>query len=212
MINKLKLLYFVSILFFVTLSLFFYSCGKTYTPEQKNYISEIEKFRNDKNNFMKNNPDSPFNQDPDAHFMPLKYYDVNPEFVFKSKLFLYSSNDTVTVFGTKGEQRKIVRFGYVKFNYKNKNYKLNVYKGKTHDGTEYYTIWFTDNTTGDETYGVGRYLDFNFNPDSNFVYTIDFNLAYNPYCAYSAKYSCAIPLKEDHLDFAVEAGEKKFHN
>lgn len=210
MVNlKLKSL----LLFVPALSLIFLlnSCGKKYTPEQEKYISEIKKERAEKDDWMKNSNESPFVNDPGANFEPLKYYDVDPAFVFKSKLNYYNSPDTVTIFGTKGEKRKIVRFGYVTINYKNKNYKLNVYKGGTKDGTVYYTIWFTDKTTGDETYGVGRYLDFDLNSDPNFIYTIDFNLAYNPYCAYSAKYSCAVPTKEDHLDIAVEAGEKKFH-
>jgi uncharacterized protein len=189
----------------------FISCGKKYTPKQEKYIKSIEKFRQEKNKEMKNDPSSPFNQDKNAHFKPLNYFDVNPNFVFKSKLFRYDKKDTVIIFGTKGEKRKIVRFGYVYINYKNNKYKLNVYKGTTPSGTDYYTIWFTDKTTGNETYGVGRYLDFDLNPDSNYVYTIDFNLAYNPYCAYSAKYSCAIPSKEDHLELAVDAGEKNFH-
>ncbi len=191
--------------------LFLISCSKKFTPEQQKYIQGIEKFRQDKGDFMKNNPDSPFNQDKNAEYHPLKYYDVNPEFVFKSKLYRFSIPDTITIFGTKGEARKAVRFGYVEINYDKENYKVNIYKGSTKDGKDYYTIWFTDKTTGDETYGVGRYLDFDLNPDTNYVYTVDFNLAYNPYCSYSAKYSCAIPSKEDHLDLAVRAGEKKFH-
>lgn len=194
------------------LSLVIFSCGKDYTPEQKKYIAEIEKFRKDKDDFMKNNSDSPFNQDPKSGFHPLKYYDVNPDYVFKSNLYMYPQKDTVKVFGTKGEERKAVRFGYVNINYKNKIYKINVYKGWTKNNQEYYSIWFTDETTGKETYGVGRYLDFDMNPDPDYLYTIDFNLAYNPYCAYSPKYSCAIPTKEDHIGLAVEAGEKNFHN
>ena len=187
------------------------SCTRKYTPEQEKYINGIEKFRQEKNGEMKNDPSSPFNQDKNAQFKPLKYFDVNPDFVFKSKLFSYDKKDTVIIFGTKGEKRKIVRFGYVLINYKNKQYKLNVYKGSSPNGSVYYTIWFTDKTTGNETYGVGRYLDFDLNPDTSYVYTIDFNLAYNPYCAYSAKYSCAIPSREDHLDLAIDAGEKNFH-
>ncbi len=187
------------------------SCAKKYTPQQEKYISSIEEFRQEKDNYMKNNPSSPFNIDTNAHYKPLKYYPVNPDYVFKSKLFRYDNPDTVNVLGTKGEIRRIVRFGYVQFNFKGKQYKLNVYKGSNPKGEPYYTIWFTDKTTGNETYGVGRYLDFDLNPNANYVYTIDFNLAYNPYCAYSAKYSCAVPLKEDHLDIAIKAGEKNFH-
>lgn len=200
------------ILFIALVTVLLSSCSKNYSPEQKKYIAEIEKFRKDKDNFMKNNSDSPFNQDPNARFHPLKYYDVDPGFVFKSRLHEYQRKDTVLVYGTKGEERKAVRFGFVNINYKDKIYKVNVYKSWTKDGKEYYSIWFTDETTGKDTYGVGRYLDFDFNPDSDYLYTIDFNLAYNPYCAYSSKYSCAIPTKEDHIALAVEAGEKNFHN
>jgi uncharacterized protein (DUF1684 family) len=197
-------------LFFINLILLT-SCGKNYSPEEKNYIEKIEKYRSEKDQYMKNDPGSPFNFKGKIDFEPLKYYDPDPEIVFKSRLFVYDKKDTVKVFGTKGEERTSVRFGFVKFNYKNKEYKLNVYKGTAGNGEEYYSIWFTDNTTGNQTYGVGRYLDFELNPDSNFVYTIDFNLTYNPYCAYSPKYSCAVPTKEDHIDLAVEAGEKNFH-
>ena len=167
---------------------------------------------------MKNDPGSPFNIDPKAHFENLKYYDVNPDYVFKSKLYEYKNLDTVKIFGTKGEERKAVRIGYVKINFwksipseKEGEKNVNVYKGISKNGEEYYSIWFTDKTTGDETYGVGRYLDFELNPDKDFIYTIDFNLAYNPYCSYSSKYSCAIPTKEDHIDVAIKAGEKRFH-
>ncbi|MFZ0453216.1 MAG: DUF1684 domain-containing protein [Ignavibacteriaceae bacterium] len=195
------------ILFAITL----FSCSKNYTPEQKKYIAEIEQQRKEKDSYMKNDPDSPFNQDPNAHFQNLKYYDVNPDYVFKSKLYEFKNKDTVKIFGTKGEERKAVRLGYVKINFKQGEKDVNVYKSTSKNGETYYSIWFTDLTTGDETYGVGRYLDFDFNPDSNFIYTIDFNLAYSPYCSYSAKYSCAIPTKEDHIDVAIKAGEKSFH-
>jgi uncharacterized protein (DUF1684 family) len=187
------------------------SCSKNYTPEQKTYIASIENERKAKDISFKNDPDSPFNHKSKIHFEPLKYYDVIPSFVFQCKLYQYPIKDTIKLFGTKGEERKTVRFGYVKFNYDKKDYKINVYKGSTKSGQEYYSIWFTDKTTGDETYGVGRYLDFEYNLTPDFIYTIDFNLAYNPYCSYSPEYSCAIPLKEDHIDLSIKAGEKRFH-
>ena len=187
------------------------SCGKNYSPEQKAYITSIEKERKEKDISFKNDPDSPFNHKSKIHFVPLKYYDVDPSFVFQSRLYTFPSKDTIKVFGTKGEERKAVRFGYVTFNYEKKDYKINVYKGSTKSEQEYYSIWFTDKTTGVETYGVGRYLDFEYNPNPDFIYTIDFNLAYSPYCSYSPEYSCAIPLKEDHIDLPIKAGEKRFH-
>jgi uncharacterized protein len=199
------------VILFIMLSLVACSCNKNYTPEQKAYIAGIEKERSAKDIAFKNNSDSPFNHKSKIHFEPLKYYNVDPSFIFKSRLYQYPVKDTLKVFGTKGEERKAVRFGFVTFNYDKKDYKINVYKGSTKTGQEYFSIWFTDKTTGNETYGVGRYLDFEYNPNPDFIYTIDFNLAYNPYCSYSPEYSCAIPLKEDHIDLAVKAGEKKFH-
>lgn len=186
-------------------------CGKALTPEQQKYINSVEEFRQEKNNYMKNDPSSPFNQDSNAVFSELKYFDIDTNFVFKSPLNVYEPQDTVIVLGTKGEERKTVRYGYVNFNYSGISHKINVYKGTSRRGQEYYSIWFTDKTTGEETYGVGRYIDFDLDSDSGHIYTIDFNLAYNPYCAYSSRYSCAIPTKEDYLDIAVEAGEKSFH-
>jgi uncharacterized protein (DUF1684 family) len=204
--------YLIPLILLIFLVVLFFYRDKRYTPAEREYINKIEKQRLEKDIEMKNDPDSPFNQDPKAHYAPLKYFDVNPDFVFKSKLFEYNPKDTIKIFGTKGEERKVVKYGYVLITYKGKKYNINVYKGKTKSGQEYYSIWFTDKTTNKESYGVGRYLDFEKMNDSNYVYTIDFNLAYNPYCSYSAKYSCAVPTKDDYLDIAVEAGEKKFHN
>lgn len=187
-------------------------CGRNYSPEQKNYIAGIEQHRKEKNEWMKNDPNSPFNYKGKVEFHDLKYFDVDPDFVFKSRLYEYETKDTITIFGTKGEERKTVRYGYVKFDYAGKEYKINVYQGVARNGSIYYSIWFTDLTTNKESYGVGRYIDFEKEEDPEHIYEIDFNLAYNPYCAYSPDYSCAIPTKEDYLPIAIKAGEKKFHD
>lgn len=196
----------------IILILLLVSCGKNYSPEQKAYIEQIEKFRAEKNDEMKNDPNSPFNRKGKIEFHDLKYFEVDPAFVFKSKLTEYIPKDTVIIYGTKGEPRKSVRYGYVEINYENQPLKINVYQGSTAEGKIYYSIWFTDKTTDNETYGVGRYIDFEKVEEPNHVYTIDFNLAYNPYCAYSPNFSCAIPTKEDFIPIAISAGEKKFHD
>lgn len=189
-----------------------FGCSKKYTPEEKSYIHKIEIFRDEKNVSMKEDSTSPFNFKGKVEFHDLKYFDVDPGFVFKSKLTEYNPKDTVTIYGTKGEARTAVRYGYVVFNYTGKDYKVNVYQGSTKSGDTYYSIWFTDLTTNKESYGVGRYIDFEKSDDPDFVYTVDFNLAYNPYCAYSPNYSCAVPTKEDFIPIEIRAGEKKFHD
>lgn len=188
------------------------ACKKKLTPEEQQYVKRIEELRYQKNLNFISDPNSPFNTPKKVLFHPLNYFDVDPDYVFVSKLYRYENEDTVVIYGTKGEPRKTIRFGYLIIPFEGDEYKLNVYKSSSENGNIYYSIWFTDETTNEETYGVGRYLDFELNDDPDHIYTIDFNLAFNPFCAYNPAYSCAIPRKEDHLPFAVRAGEKKFHD
>lgn len=201
----------IVVFFLIVEALSITSCGKTYTPEQKEYIASVENSRKEKDEWMMNDPASPFRQDSTVHAAPLKYFPVDPDFAFQSTLVEFAAKDTVIIFGTKGEARNVEKFGYVVWNFTGTERRINVYRAISRKGIEYYSIWFTDRTTNKETYGVGRYIDFTKDPDPTFLYTIDFNLAYNPYCAYSAKFSCAIPAKEDYIDIAITAGEKKFH-
>jgi uncharacterized protein (DUF1684 family) len=188
-----------------------WSCN-TKTPKELEYIASVEKGRSEQDSIMQFSQNSPFNYKGKVEFHPLKYFEPTSEFIFFSKLLEYERKDTITIFGTKGEERSSIRFGYLNFSKDNINYKINVYENFSKNDEKYYSIWFTDKTTNNETYGVGRYLPFEKFEDPTYLYKIDFNLAFNPYCAYSSDYSCAIPSKEDYIDLAIEAGEKKFHD
>lgn len=201
---------FTKSLLFITVVLILTNCQDR-SPEEDNYIKSIEERREITDGWMKNDPNSPFNYKGKIEFHSLNYFPPNTDFVFSSKFYPYPKKDTVTIFGTKGEERTSIRIGYLEFEKEAKKYKLNVYESYGTDGSAYHSIWFTDKTTNDETYGVGRYLPFELVNDPNHIYTIDFNLAFNPYCAYSPDYSCAIPSREDHLNIAILAGEKKYH-
>lgn len=196
----------------ILMTIFIFSCGKSYSPKTEKYIESINSERVHKDSLMEFAQTSPFNFKGKVEFHNLKYFNVDTNFIFKSKFHPYKKTDTLTIYGTKGEARETVRIGYLSLYYHNSIYKLNVYESETSNGKIYHGIWFTDKTTNKETYGVGRYIDFELNADTNYVYTVDFNKAYNPYCAYSPAYSCAIPTKEDLLNFEVKAGEKKFHD
>ena len=180
-------------------------------PQMKAYIENLLKERKDKDYNLQFDLNSPFNRDTTVTFKPLNYYEPNPEFIFKSKLIVYDIQDTVAILGTRGETRPAILLGYLELKKDSKVYRINVYKSFDRTGEPYYSIWFTDRTTGKETYGVGRYLDFELNDHPEFVYTIDFNKAHNPYCAYSALFTCPIPRVEDYIDMEIEAGEKNFH-
>lgn len=102
------------------------------------------------------------------------------------------------------------RYGYIYFEIDGHEQQLTVYQNmelkKRNDYEDYLFIPFRDATSGNSTYGGGRYLDTQI-PDNNEI-LIDFNQAYNPYCAYSHRYSCPIPPAENTLDILIEAGEK----
>ncbi|PID60596.1 MAG: hypothetical protein CR986_03740 [Ignavibacteriae bacterium] len=203
--KKIFILIFISVIIF-------YSCGENYTKEELDYIESIKQYRKEQDEWMKNDPNSPFNAKGKVEFNGLKYFDVDPDFVFKSKIVEYDEKVDVPIFGTKGEERAALRFGYLTFKKDDKDYRLNLYANIGKDSTIYYSIWFTDKTTNKESYGVGRYLEFILEPNKDHIYTIDFNKAFNPYCSYTSGYSCAIPTEDDYLDLAVTAGEKKYHD
>ena len=200
------------LLLLISITLLFSSCGKDYTTEELDYIKTIQDSRTEKDSIFKNEPSSPFNFKGKVEFHPLNYFDIDPEFVLQSKLYDYGTKDTIAIFGTKGEERSSIRYGFLKLKYKGTEFDLNVYETIYQDTLKYYSIWFTDETTNEETYGVGRYINIDRDENPDHIYKIDFNMAYNPYCAYTSSYSCAIPTKEDHIAVAIKAGEKKFHD
>ncbi|WP_092208922.1 DUF1684 domain-containing protein [Bizionia echini] len=104
-------------------------------------------------------------------------------------------------------------YGIVTFELQGRPFELAVYQGQdlmTKAGFEdYLFLPFMDNTNGDSTYGGGRYLDLRIPEGDHMI--IDFNKAYNPYCAYNAKYSCPIVPRNNYLDIKVEAGVKAFN-
>ena len=175
------------------------------------YVKEILNERAAKDSAMQFDTYSPFKRDTSVTFTGLKYFPPDESFIFKSKLYRLNPPDTVVVMGTKGESRRVILEGYVNCVRDGKDHHINVYKGFSQSGEPYFSIWFTDQTTGKETYGVGRYLDFEYNDDPDFIYTIDFNEAYNPYCAYTKLYTCPVPRKEDYIDMKIEAGEKNYY-
>jgi uncharacterized protein (DUF1684 family) len=186
-------------------------------------VQDNLKHRTDTDDSMRNAPDSPFNKDTTIEYHGLKWFPIDPYFRGRSVLHRYANPETVSVYGTKGEERKNLRFGYFEFDVPDesgamKTIRINVYKFTPYDKRRYelyknmLSLWFTDKTTGKETYDVGRYIELGEeNPDPNFTYTIDLNKAFNPYCAYSDLFSCAIPRKEDHIDIALRVGEMKYH-
>lgn len=145
-----------------------------------------------------------------------RFYPADEKFKVQCR-FERSADTTVVVMKTSGKaipQKDFVRYGKIYFSIHDTAVFLTVYRSKDLEKNPQYSrylfIPFTDLTTGDETYGSGRYIDIFTWDIKNDTVEIDFNKAYNPYCAYSSGYNCPIPPRENLLQVAIKAGEKLF--
>ena len=143
------------------------------------------------------------------HFFPInKAYNVSSYF---ERIF-----DTVgfTMPTSAGTVKYFYKYGRLDFMIDGKEYLLYVYQGKelmeTEQYRDYLFVPFTDATTGNESYGSGRYLEFYKRDIENDSLQLDFNKAYNPYCAYATGFKCPIPPRENRLTAAIKAGEMNF--
>jgi uncharacterized protein (DUF1684 family) len=115
---------------------------------------------------------------------------------------------------TSGSSKQTFRvYGIVRFKINDSVISLNLYQSQMLMAVPEYKdnlfLPFTDLTSGDETYAGGRYIDLTFNDIIGNKVLIDFNKAYNPYCAYvTGKYNCPIPPRENNMKVAIRAGEK----
>ncbi len=205
----MKTAYFFPVMLLVVLGLG--GCQKSHTPEQQISIDKILKQRIEKDSLFRNAPWTPIREEDRTGFPGLSYFPIDLELRFRGPIITYDSLVPDTITGTRGDRRPARKFGYFSFHYKDGDYRLEIYEilRDDPDADSYLFLGFTDKTTGKETYGTGRYIDLLEMEDG--FYAVDFNRAYNPYCAYNPRYSCAIPKDENRLPFAVRAGEKIFH-
>ncbi|RYF84355.1 MAG: DUF1684 domain-containing protein [Chitinophagaceae bacterium] len=109
---------------------------------------------------------------------------------------------------------RFFRYGKLTFTLRDSSIQLTLYQSEQLmlDTTyqDYLFLPFTDGTSGEESYGGGRYLDLRLGDIKDNIVRIDFNKAYNPYCAYSSGYNCPIPPGENYIPLAIKAGEQNF--
>ncbi len=177
----------------------------------QDFKAEIEKHREEyKAEFLKNSS-SPLKKED---FEYLRFYEPNEKFKVECEFVATKKGKPFDVPTSSGQTATYTKFGELKFEIEGKSYKLAVYQSlrlrNLPQYRDYLFIPFKDLTNGKETYGGGRYLDLRMKEIAGDKIYLDFNKAYNPYCAFSAGYSCPIPPKENQLKVAIEAGEKNF--
>lgn len=145
----------------------------------------------------------------------LQFFEIDPAFRVMAKVER-KENSPWQSFATSGPLKQNFRvWGIARFTLNNVPVELNIYQSQSLVGNPTYKSYlflpFIDATTGAETYSGGRYIDLQSTDYKNGEMPIDFNKAYNPYCAYvSGKYSCPIPPKENAVPLAIRAGEKAY--
>ena len=164
-------------------------------------IEALMQDRKDKDEFFGLSPQSPIPDQDRGTFSGLAFFDPNPDLVFTVQPAPVEPTP-VTIQTTTGEVRTYHRVATVTLAIDATDVVLALYS-TGHDGL---FLPFRDATSGNRSYGAGRYLDIA--PNENGSITIDFNYAYAPFCAYSEQYSCALPPRENWMSVSIEAGER----
>lgn len=174
------------------------------------WSAQIQAERSEKNRFFKLGYQSPIPPEHREHFEGLNYYAPDREYRFELDLFEHSGNDILTVEDTQGNLRTLIRHGEFRFNIGGVEYRLQAYKSSREE--ERLFIPFRDLTSGKDTYAAGRYLDLDQASDRmrDGQWVLDFNKAYNPWCAYSKAYACPLTPPENWLQVEIRAGERNY--
>ena len=169
-------------------------------------MSNLEDFRHQKDMFFELDNQSPLTPDQRRNFDGLKYFPENPALRIVTTIQEYTPKPVVTMITSTGSAREYLKYGQFTFDVNGETATLQVYQDPD---DEYFFLPFVDATAPAETYGAGRYLDLE--PAAGGKFLIDFNHAYNPYCAYNPNWTCPIPPKENRLKVRIEAGEKNYY-
>jgi len=176
------------------------------TGGQDNYVQEILDKRAETDQFMRNSKESPFLNKLESYH-GLNYFEPDLEFKINADFTKISDGKIRKLPTSDGKEEQYQEYGFADFNLDRRNHRLLILKTVEGESNHIF-IPFADSTSGDETYGAGRYLELPTIKGGKVL--LDFNLAYNPYCAYSADYSCPLPPAENYLATSIKAGEKNY--
>ena len=175
----------------------------------QDYIANVTKERQAKDDFMRGK-DSPFGEEK-KNFKGLNYFPPDLNYRISAKLVPVENKKMVVLPTSDGVEKKYLEYAFAEFELNDTPCRLLVLEivdDNKYRGTLF--LAFADATSANETYAAGRYLELKKTPGASSI-TLDFNEAYNPYCAYSDNFSCPFPPKENILKTSVLAGEKKYH-
>lgn len=168
-------------------------------------MTELDAFRAEKDEFFGGHPQSPLTRDQRRDFHGLQYFPENEALRLEVKVDEFENKERFEMQTSTGDVQVYEKFGKFRFVVEGEEVELTIYQSQ-----HGFFLPFVDSLAGGETYPAGRYLEPEPLPGGRFL--VDFNIAYNPYCAYNEMWSCPITPAENRLKAAIRAGEKLFHS
>ena len=171
-------------------------------------IEKIKEYRVEENENFKNPVTSILDSLDQLHFEGLHFYEIDLKYRVEAKFIRTPNEEPFLMPTTTSRLPEYLKYGEAHFTIDGQDLKLNLYQDTDHENQEGYEDYlflpFTDLTSGDGSYGGGRFLDAHIPEGDSII--LDFNRSYNPYCAYSIRFSCPIPPKENDILVRIEAG------
>ena len=168
-------------------------------------MSELTEYRAEKDEFFRRHPHSPLTTEQKFGFTGLNYFPENEALRLEVQVEPFEDQQPMEMQTSTGGVQEYTRYGRFKFQVDGQDAELTIYQNE-----HGYFLPFVDSLAGKETYPAGRYLEPEALAGNRFF--VDFNLAYNPYCAYNEMWSCPITPAENRLKVPIRAGEKMFED
>lgn len=180
----------------------------TGTESEELYMETILKERERQYKFLKYGLDSPLTGKQKTDLQELEYYPIDPSYKVRAKMVPVEDRKMMELPMTDGTVEKYLKHSFAEFELNGQKIRLLLLQAAKESDKRNFFLAFADATSGEETYGGGRYL--NLRQDGKNSITIDFNMAYNPYCAYNPDFACPLPPRENILELPLKAGEKDY--
>jgi uncharacterized protein len=177
-------------------------CGRAPLP----YPDQIAAWHAEKDQFMRESPQSPVPEAQRATFAPLSYFSVDPTYRVPAMLKVADSGPAVEMPTSTGQRRQMRRVGTLAFSLKGQPLSLGAFVEADEKDMRRLFVPFGDLTNGVETYPGGRYLDLE--RTATGIYDLDFNRAYHPFCLFNSAYDCPYPPPESRLKVPIRVGER----
>jgi len=204
---------YLSVIAFAFSLSFFYQCQKKPDdPAIKEHHQEVLEWRKQKDEDYKDIDKTMLTPELMKDFKGLKYYPIDYNYVVTGSLWKDPQPKEITIHTSTGSSYQNLVYGTISFELHGEELKLHLYQSEkaAKEGRTKRALFlpFTDLTSGEETFGGGRYLVLDVPEGDELV--LDFNMAYNPYCVYDPEHSCPVPPAVNRLEVKVGAGEKMY--